>query len=364
MPFIVGELLPAESIAIVAGDSTIGKSPLVCQLALCVAAGVPFLGMETSQNRVLYLDLENSLPDCKGMRDAQVQFLGLGKTPDDFLLVREPEDLERLVSVVKPGLVIIDSLRAFRPDVTEKNPVAGDWLKQIRKLVRKYHCSIVFIHHLRKPKSGEQSIPLSGEIRVVNWLQELEGPRALVNQTDVRVAVAEGDGEPAALQTKWSRRVHGDSPLLQLERVYDEEGEPAGYRPLSGADFLSGDQQAALASLPNPPSEFSFKQAKHVLGKPDNRTGEFLAKCKQLGLVESLGRNRHRKRVSATSVGRRDGVSGVSPQTLIPHKDALPSDQRSVVGVNPAAMEFLEHACDSDVLQLGSGAVSVEESTR
>jgi AAA domain len=336
--FVIEGLLPAKSIAIVAGDSTIGKSPLVCQLALCVTAGVPFLGMKTNQSRVLYFDLENSLLDCKGMRDAQVQFLRLGTTPDDFLLVTEPGDLERLISVVKPGLVVIDSLRAFRPEVTEKNPVAGKWLKEIRSLARKYGCSFVVIHHLRRP--DEQSIALTGEIRVANWLLEMEGPRALVNQTDVRIAVAEGDGNPSALKVKWSRRVYGDSPLVLLERVYDDNGEPAGYRHLTGADFLSPKQQEALAKLPAPPTEFSFKEAKQALGEGDNRTGEFLAKCKQLELIEKPGKNRYRILTpAATRVRSGDGVSGVSPQLHSSHTDAPPLGHRSEAGVSASAME-------------------------
>lgn len=336
--FIVEEMLPAQCIAIVAGDSTIGKSPLICQLALCVAAGLPFLGMKTNQSHVLYFDLENSLLDCKGMRDAQVQFLGLGKTPDDFLLVTEPGNLEQLISVVKPGLVVIDSLRSFRPEVTEKNSVAGLFLKDIRKLAKKYGCAFIIIHHLRKPH--EPSIALTGEIRVANWLLEMEGPRAFVNQTDVRVAVAEGDGNPAALKVKWSRRVYGDSPLVLLDRVHGEDGEPAGYRGLTGVDFLSPKHQEALARLPDPSREFSFKEAKVALGEGDNRTGEFLSESRHLQLIEKLGKNRYRKIAApATGAGYGDGVSGALPKLVSLQIDTTPPGQRSATGVSAPAME-------------------------
>src|SRR5208337_3354527 len=53
--FLVNGFLPAKSIGIAAGDSTIGKSPLMYQLGLCVAAGIPFLGRSSKQGRVLYL---------------------------------------------------------------------------------------------------------------------------------------------------------------------------------------------------------------------------------------------------------------------------------------------------------------------
>lgn len=298
--FLIEGLLPAKSIAIMAGDSTIGKSPLVCQLALCVAAGVPFLGMKTNQGRVLYFDLENSLPDCKAIRDALVQFLGLSQTPENFLLVTEPRSLERPIDEVRPRLVVIDSLRAYRPDVTERNPVAGQWLREIRALSRKYGCAFLVIHHLRKP-SGDWPRPDLEDCNVASWLLEMEGPRAFVNQTDVRVAVAEGDFNPAALKVKWSRRVHGDSPLVFLERVFDE-GEPAGYRHLTGAGLLSPERRAALEKLP---SEFSFKEAKAALGRSDDPTNKFLAECRQLGLVEKRGRGLYRKVLPVCDCGRR-----------------------------------------------------------
>lgn len=86
--FLIEGFLPARSIAIVAGESAIGKSPFVCQLGLCVAAGIPFLGMPTQQGLVLHFGLENPLHDHKAMRDALVRHLGLGKAPEHFLLGR------------------------------------------------------------------------------------------------------------------------------------------------------------------------------------------------------------------------------------------------------------------------------------
>ena len=126
----------------------------------------------------------------------------------------------------------------------------------------------------------------------MNWLLAMEGPRALTNQTDIRIAVEEGDFNPAALKLKWSRRVYGDSPLYLLERVFDSEGEPAGYQHLTGAGWLSPERRAALAKLPD---EFSFKQAKEALGRSDDPTNKFLRECRQLGQVEKVARGRYRK---------------------------------------------------------------------
>ena len=137
--FVVEGFLPVKSIGIAAGESTIGKSPLMYQLGLCVAAGVPFLGMPTTQGRVLYFDLENGILDSKMMRDALVRFLGLYHAPENFLLVTDPSrGLERLIAEIKPDLVIIDSLRAFAPEATDTNRAAAEWLNSLRRLARKY----------------------------------------------------------------------------------------------------------------------------------------------------------------------------------------------------------------------------------
>ena len=106
-----------------------------------------------------------------------------------------------------------------------------------------------------------------------------------VNQTDVRIAIAGGDLYRAALELKWSRRVHGDSPRFLLERIFDGEGEPAGYQQITGAALLSPERCAALEKLP---AEFSFKEARLALGRTADPTNKFLNESRQLGLIEKL----------------------------------------------------------------------------
>ena len=93
--------------------------------------------------------------------------------------------------------------------------------------------------------------------------------------------------------------MRGDSPLYLLERVF-EDGEPVGYCPLTGRDFLGIEQRQALDKLPDD-TEWGFKEARQALGHtpavpaPANRTAEFLNRCKQHQVIEQLGKNRYRK---------------------------------------------------------------------
>jgi archaellum biogenesis ATPase FlaH len=297
--FLVDGFLPAKSIGIAAGDSTIGKSPLAYQLGLCVAAGVPFLGRSTKQGRVVYFDLENSIHDSRAIRDALARFLGLSVAPENFLLATEPPlALETLIAEVKPSLVIIDSLRAFAPEATRDNPAAAAWLNALRRLARKHGVCFVIVHHVRKPKDAGTHCDLTSR-KVSEWMLEMEGPRALVNQTDVRIALEPGNGEPAALGMKWSRRVYGDSPLVLLERVFDDDGEPAGYRQATGINLLSPERRAAFEKLS---AEFRYTDAKQALNRGAASTVNFLTECVQLGIAVPVEKG-YRKTATTDEAG-------------------------------------------------------------
>ena len=257
--------------------------------------------MKAEKGRVLYFDLENSILDCRTMRNSLVRHLNLKEPPDNFLLVPEPQtDLNELLDNVKPALVVIDSLRSFRPDVTEKNREAGEWLKEIRSLTRKHDCAFLIVHHLRKSSRDNPWVVNLDTSGVAAWSQDMEGPRAFINQTDVRIAIAQGDGNPAALQLKWAVRVRGDSPLVLVERMFDDDGEAAGYRHLIGAGLLSPEKRQVIKKLPEEPEEFSTAQVKEArracqLGDGNDPTNKFLAECKQLRIIEKVGRGRWRK---------------------------------------------------------------------
>ena len=57
---VIEGLIPEHSVNILVGDSGIGKSPLMHQMAYAVGAGVPFIGYETRPADVLIVDFENS----------------------------------------------------------------------------------------------------------------------------------------------------------------------------------------------------------------------------------------------------------------------------------------------------------------
>jgi RecA-family ATPase len=84
--YLIDGLIPERSLGILVGDSGLGKSPLAYQMGICVATGIPFLGLPTQKSRVLYLDFENGLQDVNGIITQLSTYLGLNEPPGDLFL--------------------------------------------------------------------------------------------------------------------------------------------------------------------------------------------------------------------------------------------------------------------------------------
>lgn len=119
--WLVPDFLHRGTMVVLAGDAGIGKSVLSYHLSLCLASGLPFLGLPTSPSRVLYFDEENS------QRDAQAylrwNWVGLGK-PDALsidtnlriehfsLSAPSPSHYQQMIGAASehhPDLIVIDT---------------------------------------------------------------------------------------------------------------------------------------------------------------------------------------------------------------------------------------------------------------
>jgi AAA domain len=308
-PYVIKGLLPARQIAILLGDSGLGKSPLMYQAAVCVASGLPFLGCETLKGRVVIADFENGLGDMSELVERISRYLGLPAAPADLHIWSLNDCESRFGQVghtlldmlrdVHPTLAIVDSLGSYDPDAEEKNSAATRMLKNFRSLARDCETASWFVHHRRKQsrKSEESAGPLeSANIR--RWFQDARGASSLINGSDIRLGVDAPDlsavsKDEISLVLRGFGRVRGEIGPLFLARDVDENGEPIGYRRLMGSDLLfNEDQKHALMALSD---QFSFKQVKSQYGRADQGTANFLQRCVDLNLIRKLGRGRYEK---------------------------------------------------------------------
>jgi len=319
--YVVEGLIPADDVHVAVGDSGLGKTPWAYQLGLCVASGKTFVGHAVKQGRVLYYDLENGREEILEVGRSLCGFLGIRPFPPDFLVLCDegnPVHLRQAIEKRGPVLVIVDTLRAFEPRAESKNEEMASFLGECKRVARQFHCAILLLHHIRKTKVDD---PLSSlEITpVLEWLQQASGARALVNQTNTRIAFDSpgsfSHASDAALVMKSFAKMRGESGPFYLERVLDR-GEPIGYRRIVGAQLLgNAEQEAAFRRLPDPPKQFTFKEARFAYGKTDNPTRQWLKKCEAAGLVRQANRGQYEKVAAIASPGLESGeVAEVSEE--------------------------------------------------
>jgi KaiC/GvpD/RAD55 family RecA-like ATPase len=307
--YLIKGLLPARSIALLVGDSGLGKSPLVYQAGLCVAAGVPFLGLDTTKASVVICDFENGIVDILELLDRIAAYLGLAGLPDNLYVWTLNDCLERyrqsghtlidIIDDVKPALAIIDSIGSYLPEAEEKNSAATRMLQEFRSLARDHGTTTLGVHHRRKQsrKPNESAGPIeSANLR--DWFQDARGASTLINGSDYRLGVDEPflgatDKADLSLVLRGFGRIRGEIGPLYLTRDSDEDGDPIGYRRLRGSELLfNKDQQEALEGLPQ---GFSFKNAKQAYGRADQATSNWLRRCIDLQLVHKVSRGVYAK---------------------------------------------------------------------
>ncbi len=278
------------------GDSGIGKTALGYQLALAVASGNPFLGFPVQKNKVLLVDYENGIWDFHWILEQQRKHLGLAEYPSNFLLSPGlPESpVEEVVARLRPQLVILDSLRSYHPPMERDSVSATERIRQLRNLVRTCGAAVLLMHHVHKRSAGPPNLE---EGRALDWLLRTAGSRALINQTDVRLALAArqvAQNGAATLVLRGHARTRGEIGPIFLRRCRDAAGEPLGYERFQPQPALlkNSEQEATFGRLPD---SFRFKDVRRICGKSDETINQFLHRVMNLGLVSRVAHGQYRK---------------------------------------------------------------------
>lgn len=269
--FVVDGLLADGSVNIIVGDSGIGKSPLLIQLGLSVAAGVEFCDIPTLQGPVLYVDCENGKESFQEIARNLIIHMGLGGPPPAFTVYSPNWDprpdanpevlltLHDLVAALRPRLIVVDPLRMIWPRAEGKNEEAVAMVQFQRKLSRDYGGAWVNIHHCRKPSqdaAARQNAPALAS-HPHEWLLEAAGARALVNQMDTRIGIVRANDLTMAGFT----RMLGVIPTCSFRRLrHLQTGVPVGYTIVRGLEAISSSQAIFFEGLP---LAFTWGEAEH-----------------------------------------------------------------------------------------------------
>lgn len=151
----------SNGLAILSGDSKIGKSWMVLWLCLKISQGEPVWGLPTAKTDVIYLALEDNdwriqqrMQDLVDIPPDNLQFgFSCGKLGADL----EGQIKGFLEDNPNTGLLFIDTLQMVRDNVSSRvNAYAQDYrdLSALKKIADDHKMCIFLVHHNRKEHDG------------------------------------------------------------------------------------------------------------------------------------------------------------------------------------------------------------------
>ena len=151
----------SNGLAILSGDSKIGKSWMVLWLCLKISRGEPVWGLPTAKTDVIYLALEDNdwriqqrMQDLVDIPPDNLQFgFSCGKLGAEL----EGQIKGVLEDNPNTGLLFIDTLQMVRDNVSSRvNAYAQDYkdLSALKKIADDHKMCIFLVHHNRKEHDG------------------------------------------------------------------------------------------------------------------------------------------------------------------------------------------------------------------
>lgn len=289
--FLIDGLLP-EGTSLLTAASKIGKSWMVLDEGLCIAAGIPFMGHATHQCGVLYLALEDSY---NRLQDRMRKILNGKPAPPLFgFTVKAPRLDSGLLDTLEDylqqhpdtKLFIIDTLQKIRGQALPREAAyAQDYREMgvVKEFMDKHGLSAQFIHHNRKMKDDGDPFNM------------ISGTNGIMGAADTVWTITKDkrDSEEATLHVT-GRDVEQSDTVIRFDK------DSWTWKRIGAADWLAeqrAEQRARLAYDSSP----IVKTIKKLLEQsPAHRwdgtatellnAGRFIARTYLAASAKSLGR--------------------------------------------------------------------------
>ena len=232
--FLIEGLLP-QGVSILCGASKSGKSWMMLDMALKIAAGQPMWDRETLKCDVLYLSLEDTYARLQDrlmkLTDEAPDNLRFGTMSSTLSEGLEKDISDYIYSYPKTKLIIIDTLQMIRSAADRSGSMyANDYaeIEVFKKIFAEKGVSTMVVHHLRKKKDGDDPINevlgSTGIVGAVDSVYVLRKPKRQYNSSNLIVAGRDVQYQELALEFEDYRWVLIERPDQRELRV--EETPP------------------------------------------------------------------------------------------------------------------------------------------
>jgi AAA domain-containing protein len=297
--YLVDELLPESTIALLHGDPRTRKSWAALEIAIALATGTPAFGLDrflvSRRVPVLYCSQEDSKPVVRKRAQALLRGRGFEELPDTitFSIHRGinidsqlwQETLLRDVSRRGFRLLVFDPIRRFSVNADKGPAEVLAVTTFLRQLVIETGASIALTHHDTKPPSnGADARKRSHKASGGDWFASSECPIAFENAGDAcSVVYPESyklSADPAPFTFRLQTDHHQQPTVAQLigetttaQEVTDIGAQEKVLNYLSGHKGASGSAIAKGAHINKQSTLIALKQLEES-GKVDcSKTG-------------------------------------------------------------------------------------------
>lgn len=169
--WLVRTQVPRGGLGFLTADPGLGKTTLLVQISLLLAAGRPVFGYHTVPCRTLLVAAEGARQALAARVTCAARTLGIphatptwyvhGPAIANFLLTGGP--FEQMLEEARPQLVILDTLKHFwQGDENNADSFSRYVSGPLKDFGARYGCTFWCVHHHRKAAPGEEAGPHRG----------------------------------------------------------------------------------------------------------------------------------------------------------------------------------------------------------
>ncbi|MGH2879995.1 MAG: AAA family ATPase [Solirubrobacteraceae bacterium] len=285
--WLIRDLLPAQSIAVVFGAPKSGKTYTTMDLATHAAHGMHWHGHTVSRAlRVAYLageghaGLRVRLHAWRRHHEAELRG-DMRVMAEALSLTGRIEDLLDVLRPYTPDVLIADTLNAYFGDGDENSTKdMTAFVAAVRRLRDELHCSIIIIHHTGHAEAARErgSSVLRGAADVIIQVARDDGGSGLIGFQVILGRDMDAWDEPLSLRLRSVDTDWADDEGQPISSCIVEAGEAPVTLPGQGGRALSVSQRVTIQAVEELAAAHANGSHETLIARPD-----IIARARELG---------------------------------------------------------------------------------